>query len=144
MALVGHEQSSAASHPQVVAPKAVYDTDDDVAGREASGLAVAEATDQIARRENGHHVAVPLVHQLDGGHDDEHLTSSSQFIGCCRHAEHRLAGSRHRLDHATMLCCLPTNEGIALPRVQTRTIERCCPATRDLRCGLDGGFAVSR
>jgi len=47
------------------------------------GLAVAEATDQIARRENGHHVAVPLVHQLDGGHDDEHLTSSSQFIGCC-------------------------------------------------------------
>ena len=133
VALVRHQQPSAASHPEVVISQAVHDTDDDVVGRETSSLAVAQATDREARRERRCHMAVPLVQKLDGGDDDEHLTSPGQFVRRCRDAEHGLAGSGHRLDHAAVLGCRPTGEGIVLPRVQPGTVECSCSAARDLK-----------
>ena len=41
-----------------------------------------------------------------------------------------------------MPCCRPTREGIALPRVQPRAIERSGSVIRGLKLGLDGNWLV--
>src|SRR5208282_2678014 len=51
MALIGHEQPSAASHLKVVLSQTVHHTDDNVVGREASSLAIAKAADRVTGRE---------------------------------------------------------------------------------------------
>ncbi len=61
---------------------------------------------------------LPLGQQLPSGHDHAHLASTRQFLDGGRHPHHRLAGTCHRLHHASPALAPPSGERLLLPPVQ--------------------------